>query len=314
MFNLNRDYFSNFNFAGLPEEFCCFDNAKAVVVPVPYDLTTSYIPGTRKGPQAIIEASTHLELFDDELERDISETGIHTLNLIEPTTSSPENMVDIVKTVVAEVIANDKMPVVLGGEHSITLGAVQAFKQKGFNFGVIQFDAHADLRNSYQDSIYNHACIGRRIHEICPLSQIGIRSLCAEESEYLKTSDIKTFFARDIIGYNGFIDNIISSIPDNIYLTIDLDCFDPSIMPSVGTPEPGGLGWYQTVELLKKIISKKNIIGFDVVELCPIPGMIAPDFLAAKLCSKIIAYCFLNNDKPVKSLKSSLPLDGRGLG
>lgn len=285
--------FTHFNFAGLPEPLCSFDRSKAVIVPVPYDLTTSYIPGTRNGPRAIIDASTHIELFDDELECDTSEIGIHTLDFIEPTTRSPEHMVDIVKKVVSEVITGEKMPVVLGGEHSITLGAVQAFKQNGVEFGVIQLDAHADLRDTYQDSAYNHACVGRRIHEICPLTQIGIRSLCAEEFDYLKASDITTFFARDVVGNDACIDQILSATPQNIYLTIDMDVFDPSVMPSVGTPEPGGLDWYRTTALLKKIILNKNIIGFDLVELCPAPGNIAPDFFTAKLCLKMMAYCFL---------------------
>lgn len=289
-----NEIFIPFNFGGLRDEYSAWDTARTAVISVPYDLTTSYLPGTRKGPYAIIEASTHMELFDEELKTDISSIGIHTLQQLEPITSSPEKMVERVTMVINHVLDAHKFPVMLGGEHSITVGAVQAFKKHYTGFGVVQFDAHADMRDTFEGSPFNHACVCRRISENCPLTQIGIRSLSEEEYSFLNTSNIHTYFAKDIVGRQDWIEACIDNLPPDIYLTIDLDVFDPSIMPSVGTPEPGGLGWYEMLHILKSICMKKRVLGFDVVELCPNPINPGPDFLAAKLCYKLLGYIYYN--------------------
>jgi agmatinase len=231
-----------------------------------------------------------MELFDDECNQEISNIGIHTLNQLEPVTSCPEKMIDEVEKVVSSIISLNKFPVVIGGEHSISLGPVRAFNNIYSDFCVIQFDAHADLRDSYLDSRFNHACVGRRINEICMLNQFGIRSLSMDESLFLKGNDIVSISANKIIENNKVIEEVVDNLPNNIYITIDLDVFDPSIMPSVGTPEPGGLQWLEILKILKYISINKNIVGFDIVELCPQPYNPSPDFLAAKLCYKLLGY------------------------
>ncbi len=283
-----------YNFAGLDDDCSSWETSRVAVIPVPYDLTTTYQTGTRKGPQAVIEASTHMELFDDELHGDVSMIGIHTCDQVEQVTTGPDAMVARVAEVVSRVVDAGKFPVVLGGEHTVTLGAVQAMKKKHAHIGVVQFDAHADLRNTYQGSHYNHACVGRRLNELGKLTQIGTRSLCSEEYDFLASSNIHSFFAKDILQDTAWIEKCIEILPSPIYITIDVDVFDPSIMPSVGTPEPGGLGWYEILHVLRSITAKKQIIGFDIVELCPQPSNHAPDFLAAKLCYKMLGYILLH--------------------
>ncbi len=284
--------FTPFNFCGLDAELSSWENSQAVIVPVPYDLTTSYLSGTRHGPMAIIQASTHLELFDDETKKQPCSNGIHTLPQIEVTTAGPSAMIQRVERVAAQIIDANKFPVLLGGEHSITLGMVQTLTKKYPDLGILQLDAHADLRDRYQDSPFSHACIARRISEICPLVQAGIRSLSLEEFEFLSQAPIKTLFADQMQSGTGWIDTINRQLPEHIYVTIDLDVFDPSIMPSVGTPEPGGLTWYQVLYALKSISQQTKIVGFDIVELCPQPANPGPDFLAAKLCYKLLGYVF----------------------
>jgi agmatinase len=178
----------------------------------------------------------------------------------------------------------------LGGEHTISIGLVKAHKEKYRNLSVLQLDAHADLRESYQDSKYSHACVMRRINEFCDYVGVGIRNISKEEIAFAKKEKIKIFFARDIKDKPEFGDEVLDHLSENVYLTFDLDFLDPSIMPAVGTPEPGGPGWYETLDFLKKIIQNKNVVGLDLVELSPLPGIIAPDFLAAKLLYKIIGY------------------------
>lgn len=283
------------NFGGLDEKASSFKDAKFVVLPVPYDMTASYQSGTRNGPKAIIDASTHMELYDEESDKEAYKAGIHTLPYLEPTSKGPEEMVDIVYDASRYIINKNKIPVMLGGEHSITFGLVRALKKKYPNMSVLQLDAHADMRDEYQESQYNHACIARRISEICPIVQVGIRSLSIEEAEFLKKGSrkthhaINTYFAKDVICGIPAKD-ICNNLTGDVFVTIDLDVFDPSIMPATGTPEPGGLGWYDVIGLLKPVAERKNIIGFDVVELCPIPGNVAPDFMSAKLVYKMMGY------------------------
>lgn len=279
------------NFAALPPELSARETAAAVIVPVPYDLTTSYVPGTRFGPRALIEASAHLELFDDELGCEPATAGIHTMAELEPVTAGPEHMIAAVEEVVAGVTAAGQLPIVIGGEHSISLGAVRAVRQSRPQCCVLQLDAHADLRDAYQGSPFNHACAGRRMHELCPLTQVGVRSLSLPEQRYRESSDITTFFARDIVGCSeDWITQCVDTLAPEVYLTIDLDVLDPSLMPAVGTPEPGGLGWFETLALLRAVCRSRHVIGFDIVELCPQPGNPAPNFTAAKLCYKLLGY------------------------
>lgn len=300
------------SFGGLLREQLRNKPARFSVLPVPYDLTASYISGMRNGPRAIIEASTHMELYDEELDAEPWEAGIETLAQIESTALGPEEMIKRVKKASTEIISSGNIPVILGGEHSITLGLVQALLEKYPDLSVLQLDAHADMREEYQDTPFNHACVARRISEICPIVQVGIRSLSVEEAEFLKAEKkagkkagtrIKTHYATDVIkGINW--DTVARDLSKNICITVDLDVFDPSIMPATGTPEPGGLGWYDALGVLRKVISRKNVVGFDVVELCPLPGNIAPDFLAAKLVYKMMGYVNEAMDKQGKRRRS----------
>jgi agmatinase len=283
-------FFLPFNFCGLKDELAAWEQARAVIIPVPYDLTTTYMPGTRQGPHAIIRASTQLELFDEELEKEPASIGIHTLPDIEVITSGPAEMIDRVESVAAQVIDAGKFPVLLGGEHSISLGTVRALKSKYSDMGVLQLDAHADLRDSYQGSLFNHACVARRIQELCPLVQAGIRSITEEEWSFLKGSGVTTFFARNMQSCDEWLPKLIEKLPQKIYITIDLDVLDPAQMPAVGTPEPGGMNWYDLLYLLRLVSAQRHIVGFDIVELCPLPGNPGPDFLAAKLCYKLLGY------------------------
>ncbi len=295
---MNSFHFLSRNFASLPYEKSNWDNAQSVVIPIPYDFTTTYRPGTRFGPQALIDASCFLELFDEDMLTEIADIGIHTLEMIEPDASGPESMIQTVTDLVSTVLHAGKFPCIIGGEHSISLGAVLAIKQSFPSVTVIQFDAHADLRNSYQSSPYNHACVARRIFENAPLVQIGIRSLCTEEYEFIQSKQLETHFYRDIMKSDaGWFETCLDHISNDVYITLDLDVLDPSIMPSVGTPEPGGMGWHETLSLLKAIAYRKNIVGFDVVELCPSGDNPSPDFLAARLVYKMLGYCLcLNRD------------------
>lgn len=292
------------NFGGLSKEVLEKRPATYSILPVPYDLTASYISGMRNGPRAIIEASTHMELYDEELGCEPYEAGIETLAFLEPTALGPEEMIKRVRGVVTSILGSGKVPVLLGGEHSVTLGMVQALLEKYPDLSVLQLDAHADMRDTYQDTPFNHACVARRISELCPIVQVGIRSLSIEEAEFLRAeakagkkarSRIKTHYATEV--FKGISwDKVVKGLTDNICITVDLDVFDPSIMPATGTPEPGGLGWYDALDILKTAISSKRVVGFDVVELCPLPGNIAPDFLAAKLVYKMIGYMNLNKN------------------
>lgn len=281
--------FTPLNFCGLEPSYCSLEGSEFVIIPAPYDLTTSYISGTRRGPLAIIEASTHMELFDEELGIETYKVGIHTLPFLEPTTSGPKEMVDRVAEVCDHIIRKGKIPVLLGGEHSLSFGMVRAIKSHYPDLSILHLDAHADMKDVYNDSPFNHGCVSRRISELCPVVQVGIRSLSAEEAEFLRSSSVNTIYA-DQFFTSSFDRRIFDSLTEDLYITIDLDVFDPSIMPSVGTPEPGGLGWYDVLGIVKEVIRGRRVMGFDVVELSPIPGCIAPDFMAAKLVYRIMGY------------------------
>ena len=277
------------NFGYLPEEFSGLDESKIVIVPVPYDKTSTWIKGADNGPSALIEASGNMELYDIETDSSVCEKGIFTDKPVRED-STPEKMVAAVRKRVSGHLSNGKFVVVLGGEHSVTFGSVQAHADRFKDMSVLQLDAHSDLRDEYEGSKYNHACVMARIKEICPIVQVGIRSMDVSEKENLGKNNV--FFAKDIHDNREWMDKAVALLKDNVYVTIDLDVFDPSIMPSTGTPEPGGLGWYDVLALLKKVVASRNVVGFDVVELCPSKHNKAPDFLAAKLVYSLLGYKF----------------------
>jgi len=277
------------NFGGIYPEYSLRD-ALFIVVPVPYDLTSTYQPGSRRGPTAIIEASTNMELYDEELKKETFTAGIHTILPLAIDARGPKHMVNSVRKKISRIVAMDKIPVMLGGEHSISFGAVQALWEKYPLLTVLQLDAHADLRDSYQGSPYNHACVARRISEICPLVQVGIRSMSKEEADFLPGSKVKSFSADFVLENKNWYEIVCNELRGDVFVSIDLDVFDPSIMPATGTPEPGGIYWRDVLRLLKQVSFSCKIRGFDVVELAPLPGIVAPDFLAAKLIYRLMGY------------------------
>lgn len=277
------------NFGGVYPKSSLRD-ALFVVVPVPYDLTSTYQPGSRRGPLAIIEASTNMELYDEELKKETFTAGIHTTAPMAIDARGPKHMVGAVRRKISRIAAMDKIPVMLGGEHSISFGAVDALQEKYPDLMVLQLDAHADLRASYQGSPSSHASVARRISEICPLVQVGIRSMSKEEADFLPTSKIKSYSADFLLENKDWCEIICRDLKGDVFISIDLDVFDPSIMPATGTPEPGGLYWNNVLCLLKKVSRSCTVRGFDVVELAPIPGIVAPDFMAAKLIYRLMGY------------------------
>jgi agmatinase len=277
------------NFADIPKEYTHIDRAQIVIIPVPYDQTSTWIKGADKGPAAMIAASANLELYDIETDSEVYKKGIYTEKTIQ-TESSPEDMIEVVKQTVLHYIDRDKFTVVLGGEHSVSIGAIRAQAEKNQTMTVLQLDAHADLRDEYNGSKYNHACVMARVRELCPIVQVGIRSIDASEKIYLDPA--KAFLAKYIYNRTDWIGSVINKLAEKVYITIDLDVFDPSIMPSTGTPEPGGLLWYEILSLLRAVFEQRDVVGFDVVELCPNENNKAPDFLAAKLIYKLLSYKF----------------------
>ena len=256
----------------------------------PYDLTSTYQSGSRRGPGAILEASANMELYDEELGQETYLAGIHTLPPLDADARGPAEMVNSVRRTIAGIVADGKIPVLLGGEHSISFGAVEALRGVFPKLSVLQLDAHADLRDSYQGTPFSHAAVARRISGICPLVQAGIRSMSAEEAEFLKTDPLKSYSADFIRENRSWWETICSDLQGDLYLTVDLDVLDPSVMPATGTPEPGGITWWDLIRLVREVSKRSRIRGFDVVELAPIPGMIAPDFLASKLVYRIMGY------------------------
>lgn len=286
------DHLIPFSFGGLPNKPEDFHSAKIAVLPVPFDGTVSYRTGTRNGPRAIIEASRNMELYVEDTGAEISRIGIFTLDELEPTLRSPDAMTERVRNAVNQLMKTGKFPVILGGEHSISIGSAMAVKEKFQDLSVLQLDAHTDLRDSYWGTPYSHASAMRRIMEFAPVTQVGIRSTSLEEKESVLKNKGKLFWARDIIGKTDWMNRMIDGLSDNVYITIDLDVLDPSIMPSVGTPEPGGLLWQETTNILKLVCERKRVVGFDIMELLPNPDNIAPDFLAAKLIAKLAGFIF----------------------
>jgi agmatinase len=266
-------------FLEVEPEFSQYKTSKFVVVPCPHEVSTSYGKGTKLGPKAIIDASFYVENFDEELKREPYRSGI---NLMEEVTAKE------LKKTAAKIVKDKKVPIILGGEHSLSIEAVKGVIEQYPKLSVLQFDAHADLRDTYEGSENSHACALKRILEVCPAVQIGIRNI--SEEEYKFAEDIgqldKIHFAHN----TPPTEKIISQLSDQVYITFDVDVFDPSVMPSTGTPEPGGMNWYEVIEILREVATSKTIVGADFVELAPIKGLHAPDFTIAKLIYKLMGY------------------------
>ena len=270
---------------------CPMEDSRVAVIQVPYDGTTSFMAGTRYGPHAIITASRQVEFYDRELDMDVAEKlGIHTLPEMEPDMGSAELTVRRVQEMAEGVLKKGKFPVLFGGEHSVSVGLVAALAKRHKELSVLQLDAHADLRDEYEGTKFNHACAMRRIREHAAVaSQVGIRSVCREELEHIHAAKLDEYIHW---GADFDEEKVLSQLSDTVYVSIDLDGFDPSECPGVGTPEPGGLRWAQALSLLRRVAKEKKVVGFDVVELLPIPGSVQSEFFAAKLAYKLLGYSF----------------------
>lgn len=265
-----------------------YKNSKIVILPAAYENTTTYIRGAAKGPQAIIEASAYMELYDEELGGEAYKAGICVLR--QPKLKKSQNfMVRALKKSVEKILDDGKFPVILGGEHSITIGSVKAIKEKYKDVSVLYLDAHADLKD-YCGGKDSNPCVARRVLEMCPVVGVGIRSLNTKEADLIRQKNLDIFFAKDIADNSRWIKRAIGRLSGQVYITIDLDVLDPAVMPSVGTPEPGGMDWYGLTNFLKEVAKEREIVGFDIVELCPKKGFEYADFTAAKLCYKLISY------------------------
>ena len=277
------------NFGDLPVEFSNLETAKVVIVPVPYEKTSTWLKGSADGPAAIIEASANMELYDIETDSEVYRHGIFTDEPVR-TDGTPEEMVEIVHARVHRFVEQGKFVVALGGEHTVSLAPIKAHCRRGNGLSVLQLDAHCDLRQQYNGCRYNHACVMARARELAPVVQVGIRSMDSSEKPFVDRQNV--FFAEEIYDNHAWIRQVLERLTEKVYITIDLDVFDPSIMPSTGTPEPGGLSWYDVLALLRTVSRHKDVVGFDVVELCPQPNNKSPDFLAAKLIYKLLGYKF----------------------
>jgi agmatinase len=269
-----------------------FARSRVVILPIPFDRTTSYVPGTRTGPHEILVASSHMELWDEETGCDVHGVGIYTLPEMEFPFARMEEVMDEIRRVAGGIIAREKFLFTLGGEHSITPPVVAALADRHPGLSVLQIDAHADLRASFMGTPHNHACAMRRTLEYAPLTQVGIRSLSPEEAADIPSLRTTVFYDYNMRQDAAWIDRVVDTLGETVYITIDCDGLDPAIMPAVGTPEPGGLSWYETLTLLRRVIEARDVVGCDIVELCPMPGNVSPNFLCAKLIYKILTYRF----------------------
>ncbi len=275
-----------------------YNKAKVVAIPIPYESTVSYKSGSREGPHAIIEASRNIELYSEILEKDISKIGIYTTEEILPDVSSPENMVKRIESEVSPFLDDGKLPLVIGGEHTVMVGSLQAISKKygKDGFSVLHFDAHSDSRDSFMGSKYSHACVMARARELCDSCySVGIRSI--DEEDYRKYKDILYMKDMHDMDDRSIADLIIEKTKKKIYFTFDMDVMDPSEMPSVGTPEPDGMRYRQIASILQRVFARKEVIGMDFTELCPIPGFTAPNYIAAKLIYTALGYAFAADKK-----------------
>lgn len=297
-------------YAGIPDEFSS-KNAPIVIVPVAYDETSTWGKGADRGPEAFLKASENMELYDIETDTEVYKKGIY-LNEVLEGFETPDAMVEAVHQTMKNYLDRGKFVTMIGGEHSVSIGAIRAFNEVYDNLSVLQLDAHTDLRKSYEGSVYNHACAMYEANETTNLVQVGIRSM--DHSETLVMDKEKVFFAHEMIANDYWVEDAIDLLTDNVYITFDLDAFDPSVLPATGTPEPGGLMWYETLDFLKKVFEEKNVVGFDIVELCPHTRSQSSDFAAAKLYYKMLSYKFKDNPvldielpkeekRPLKKLK-----------
>jgi len=286
------DQVSPGQFGGIRPTACEFDRARVAILPVPLDRTTSYVAGTRNGPHEILVASSHMELWDEETGTDVHGIGIHTLPEMEFPFASMDEVMAAIRRVVGEIVARDKFPVILGGEHSITPPVVAALAAKHAGLSVLQIDAHADLRDAFMGTPHNHACAMRRVLEYARATQVGIRSLSAEEAQAIPTLPTAIFYDFNMRDDPDWIARVVDSLSETVYVTVDVDGLDPAIMPATGTPEPGGLSWYEVLALLRRVIEARHVVGCDLVELAPQPGNVAPTYMCARLIYKILAYRF----------------------
>jgi agmatinase len=291
-FPFEYDHGAPFVFGGALPHPVSFAEARAVILPVPLDRTTSYVGGTKNGPREILQASSHMELWDDELGIDVHPAGIFTLPEMELPFGELPPLMEELQRVAGEILRRDKFLVALGGEHSITPPLVAAAAAKYRGLGVLQIDAHADLRDEYMGTRHNHACAIRRTLEYARVTQVGIRSMSSEEAAVAASLDTTIFYDHSMRQRPGWMQRVVETLPDTVYITIDVDGLDPAIMPATGTPEPGGLSWYEILALLRATIESRRVVACDVVELSPLPGIMAPNFLCAKLVYKILTYRF----------------------
>ena len=281
-----------FTFGALEQDAESFGRAGAVILPVPFERTTSYVPGTKNGPKEIIAASSQVELYDEELGREIFDIGIHTLPGMESPFAATEEALAEMRRVAAWLAGAGKFFVALGGEHALTAPLVAGVADVHPGVSVLQIDAHADLRESYMGDRFSHASAMRRVLEYAPAVQVAIRNLSAPEAEAIPDLPTKVFYDWNMREDPAWMSRIVEALGEKVYITIDLDGIDPAVMPAVGTPEPGGLSWRELLGLMKLVMTTKTVVAADVVELCPIPGFVAPNFLAARLVYKLIGYRF----------------------
>lgn len=273
-----------------------YKTSRIIIVPVPYDATSTWMRGADRGPEAIMDASQNLEFYDVETG---TEAHLHGIYTIDPVTekSSPESLVKAVHEKISQLLQEGKFPVIVGGNHTVTIGAAGAFAGHYDDLTVLQLDAHADLRQEYDGSVFNHACAMARVRESSRLVQTGIRSMSAEEKQFVDSD--RMFFAHQLYADKSLYSQAIEKLTRNVYITIDLDVFDPSLIPSTGTPEPGGPEYYEVMHFLREVARKRNVVGFDVVELCPSPSNKAPDFVAAKIIYQLLSYVFAGFHGPL---------------
>jgi agmatinase len=270
-----------------------YDESAIIILPVPYDETSTWMRGADKGPDAVLEASVNLEFYDIETKSEAHLHGIHTVPpILEKET--PEKLVNAVKQKVAELLSKKKFPVVIGGNHTVPIGCFKAFSDHYNDITILQLDAHADLRPSYEGSEYNHACAMARARECAPVVQVGIRSMSVDELPYVDKD--RMFFSHELFYNKELYNKALGMLSENVYITIDLDVFDPSIMPSTGTPEPGGPEYFELMHFLRNVIRSRNVVGFDIVELCPSSTNKSPDFIAAKIIYQLLSYKFVNSN------------------
>jgi agmatinase len=288
------------NFLGLPDRLARRSAAAGVVLPVPYERTVSYGGGTANGPAAIIEASRYVELYDHELQEEPCRRGIHTLPALEIRGTGPADVVDEVAAVWEDLLAQGAFPIMLGGEHTVTVGAVRATAGRYPGLSVLQLDAHADLRDSYEGSAYSHACVMRRVAEWAPAVAVGVRALSSEEVEFARRSGRRLIYAEQLQSSDAWMDAALETLTEAVYLTFDVDYFDPSLVPTTGTPEPGGGTWYPTLAFLRRVFAEKNVVAADVVELAPRKDQPAGAYLTAKLVYKLFGYRFVLGAAPMR--------------